>query len=170
MRVLAACLHPAGPPGDQWHADAAIGQAALDAGEGTSRIKTGDVVFALVVRAVVAGEDDECVFGQPEFIEMFEHAPHIAVESRDHRCLTFVLVWPVLVSVGAVIRHMRAIAEEARALVVRVRDDHAPVEEEGCAFVFADEFQGIIGKEIIRVVNGFGRITGTIFTGRHDDV
>jgi hypothetical protein len=79
--------------------------------------------------------------------------PDIAVEAGDHRRLAFVLFRPVFVGVGAVVGHMRAIAEAAAALVVRVRDDHGPVEEETACLVLADKLERVIGEEIIRVMN-----------------
>ena len=65
---------------------------------------------------------------------------------------------------------MRPITEDLAALVVRVRDDHGPVEEEGGGLVFADKFQRVIGEEIIRVMNRLRGITRAVFTDGHDDV
>jgi hypothetical protein len=69
-----AGLHFARPPGDERHADAAVGEAALDAGVGAGGIEALQVVLALVVRAVVAGENDERVLREAELLQMLHHA------------------------------------------------------------------------------------------------
>ncbi len=80
--------------------------------KGPLGLKRVEVVLALVVRAVVAGEDDERVLREAELLQVLQHAADIAVEPRDHRRLALVLLRPVLVRVGAVVGHMRAVAED----------------------------------------------------------
>ena len=169
MRRLAR-LHLARPPGDERHADAAVREAALDASVGAVGIEALEVVLALVVRSVVAAEDDERVLREAKCFELLHHAAHIAVESCDHRRLAFVLLRPVFVRVGTVVGHMGTIPEDLAALVVRVRNDHGPVEEKSCRFVFTDELQRVIGEEIVRVMNRLRGITCAVFTDGHDDV
>src|SRR5690606_9865368 len=56
--------HRARPPGDEWHADAAVRQAALDARERPGGVEAGEVMPALIVRPVVTGENNQRVFRQ----------------------------------------------------------------------------------------------------------
>src|SRR6185295_7840054 len=66
-------FHLARPPREERHADAALGQIALDATEGTGGLKAGEGVIALVVRSVVAGENNERVPGEAEQLQLLHH-------------------------------------------------------------------------------------------------
>ena len=123
--------HFAWPPRDEWDSDATVGEAALDAGVGSIGIEALQVVLALIMRAVVTGENHQRVLRKPQRFEVIHHSPHITVETCDHRSLTFVLLRPIFVCIGAVVRDMSSIAENAPAFIVGMRDDHAPIEEEG---------------------------------------
>src|SRR5690606_5257196 len=56
VRRLDARAHRARPPGNRRHADAAVGQAPLDAAERTRRLEARQLMARLVVRSVVARE------------------------------------------------------------------------------------------------------------------
>ena len=76
---------PAGPAGDEGHADAAFVEGELEAPQRAGALKKFGVLAAGGDRAVVAGEDDERVFGKFEFVEQVEQAADVAVETGDHR-------------------------------------------------------------------------------------
>jgi hypothetical protein len=104
------------------------------------------------VRAVVAGENDEGVFRDAEPLEFIEHAADVGIEACDHGGVAFVGTGPIFVGIRPEIRHLRASGRRlALEGVVRMRDDHAPVEEKRLVLVSVHESDRFIGETIIRV-------------------
>ena len=132
--------------------------------------KRREVVAAFVVRAVVAGEDDEGVVGEAELVEVIEQAADVAVEAGDHGGVALVLGRPIGGGIGAVIGDMRAVFEVAISLVVGVRDDRAPIEEEGAGLMLGDELEGFVGEEIIGIEQTVAGVTAAVVADGGDVV
>ena len=64
-----ACVDAAGPVGEERHADAAFPQVAFVAAQGAGAVEEAGLMAAFVMRAVVAGEEDEGVVGNFQFIK-----------------------------------------------------------------------------------------------------
>ncbi len=88
---------------------------------------------AFVVVPIVAGEHDDGVLCDIEFVEQIKNATNVAVHSRDHCGLAFVLVGPVFIRVGAVVGNLLPIFGSTRAFIVRVRNGQSHVKEERIA-------------------------------------
>ena len=101
---------------------------------------------------------------------MFHHASHITVEPGDHRGLSLVRIRPVLARVWPVIGHVRSIAERTSPFIVRVRNNHAPIQKERSLLVLAHKPKRIIRKKVVGKLLRLRRVARTTFANRRDNI
>src|SRR5262245_56974945 len=92
--ALRARLYSLSPAGAHRDANPAFVHIALDAAQTTVAVEEIRVGAALAVRAVVAGEEDERLVVNAEFLEQRHQTPDVAIHSRDHRGLGLFLIGP----------------------------------------------------------------------------
>src|SRR5689334_22898532 len=109
MRRLRSCADLPRPECDEWDADPAIGKIAFESADCSVRLEQFRVLSAFLVRAIVAGEDHECLLGNAELLEFAQHPPHIAIKPCDHGSVSSVGYWPILIAIGTVVRHLCAV-------------------------------------------------------------
>ena len=140
-------LGDAGPADDEGDAGAAFVEAAFAAAEGGV---VGDVTaffheaFAHVTAdaAVVAGEDEDGVFAELEFVEFGHDAADTFVDAGDHGGVNGVVV-------TADSRFCFEFFDEFLfGLVGGVDAEVGQVEEEGGVFFALDEVEGFVGEEV----------------------
>ena len=144
------------PAEDVRHANAAFVQHSFAALE---RRVVGDAVFveagALVAAdaAVVAGENDERVFGQAELVERRHDSADAFVDAGDHRRVGRVLV----AADGRLVFELRD--QFLLRFVRRVDAEVRQIQEERLILVPLDEIDGVIGEKVgqvlaLRIVGG----------------
>ena len=73
----------AGPANDQWNTNSTFIEVSLESSQGTIG---QEVVFAVEqITTVVAGEEDNRLLVQAEFLEQVENAAYVPVQAGDHR-------------------------------------------------------------------------------------
>ena len=118
MVVHRTCRHPTRPTGDEGDADAALVALALQATELPVAAEEGRVGTAFLVRAVVAGEDDQRVLVQPLLPQLGQHLAHVCVQTRDHRRELGVGMLRGVVA-GAFLAAPRVVAEETTLVALQ---------------------------------------------------
>ena len=121
---------------------------------------------ALVVGAVVAGEDHERVLGDALLLEPVEQPADMLIEASDHRRMALVLLRPVFLGIRSEVGNVGSVAEGPRSLVVGMRHHEAPVEEEGLLALAADILQGSLGKEIVGKLHLLGGVAAAKIADR----
>ena len=145
----------AGPAHEGGDAEAALVEGALAPAEiavGVEELGVG-AAKAVVERAVVRGEDPECVALEAEFFDEVHEAADFAVEARDHGGVGGARVWVREVGARAVVGWVGELAEVFGEGVVgdlerEVRDGGGDVAEKGAILVGADEGAGLFADEI----------------------
>src|SRR5207245_857719 len=108
------------PPNDEGNADAAFVEIAFDAAQGTGGLEEFGIHAAFLVRAVVAGEDDDGVGVNPEFLQFVPQGADVAVEAGDHGGFVFLNLRPRFAGVGSILGNFHAIAGLFAEFVVGV--------------------------------------------------
>ena len=140
----------AGPADDEGDAGAAFVEAAFAAAEGGV---VGDVAaffheaFAFVAAdaAVVAGEDEDGVVAEVEFIKLGHDATDAFVDAGDHGGVDRVVV------TGDAGLGFEFLYEFFLGLIGGVDTEVGEVEEEGGVFFALDEVDGFVGEEVSEV-------------------
>ena len=67
----------------------------------------------LVVMAIVRCENHQRVLSDSQAAQQIQQTPRVPVHARDHGCLALILVGPVLISIGTVVRDLGAVTGHA---------------------------------------------------------
>jgi hypothetical protein len=134
---------------------AALVQVALDAAQRTVRVERVRVDAAFLVRAVVAGDEDQRVLGDAEGLEAVHDPADHGVESRDLGRVLLVCGGPGLAGVLVGVRDVRG----------GVRKGGGEEQQEGLGRVRVDEVQRSLLHQVGRV-----RAHGTVRVLRDVDL
>jgi hypothetical protein len=101
---------------------------------------------------------------------MVQQTAHIAVHPGDHRRMALVLRRPVFQGVRPVVGHMSTIFQRPVAFVVRVRDDHAPIQKERPVLVIGDEGQRLVREQIVGVQDSVFAVSAAQIADRNQRI
>ena len=74
------------PAGDKWDTDTSFIALAFQATQFTVSAEECRISSAFFVRAVVAGENDQCILVQSFLFQLFQYFSDVVVQSRNHSC------------------------------------------------------------------------------------
>ena len=158
MIAHAAGLNLTGPMGDERHADAAFIKVPLVPAQGAIAVKKARFVTALIVRAVVAGEQHEGVVGNLQLVEQIEQLADAAVHAGHHAGKGGDRIFhlgPMAVLANEVLELRKLLTERRHILLGAlhggVRDGDGQVGEERFFGVVADELERLGMDEVVRV-------------------
>ena len=110
-----------GPAGNHGNTQTALVQVALDSLEWAGTAEEGRVVAAFLMRAIIAGEQDERVLVQFVFLQLGHDLADSGVEPGNHGGLVALRARPFFAAVREVCGNFHSVAGLLGKLVVRVR-------------------------------------------------
>ena len=84
----------AGGLADYWDADPSLVQVPLDALERSVRIHEMRICSSLLMRAIVAGEQNQCMSIYSNVPQLVNQTPDVAIHSCDHGSFTLLRIRP----------------------------------------------------------------------------
>ena len=138
----------AGPARNERHSDTAVVEIPLNAAKRPAALEELRLVSALLMGAVVAGEDDQGVLLLPGGLERGEQSPDVGIHAGNERGEVALHLGPRAVLIRLVVGRLHAVPAESGQLVVRVGNGVGQVEEERLPGA-GDELQGSFGEQVI---------------------
>src|SRR5262245_56052344 len=120
------------------------------------------IVTAFLVRPIVAGEDDEGILVNTEFLETRQQLAYVFIETCDHGGETFFLIGPALARVRSEVWCFHAVAGLVPQLIIGMWNCVRHVEEERTSSGAFDEVDGARREEVVRILISHAEIRRNI--------